>query len=469
MDYHSQLKRFLNRRVCVELWGRSTVWGTLSSVDDDHLRLLDTIIVGESEGQGWFERMQYGEADSHGGPRNAETIIRIEVVMHVTCADDDLPDPPPDTQAFGEPIEGAAADGESQHEIGNEFEDFFEQERALSLRSEPITVELGFGLIRLAVAGQGGDLLDRIHRIRVEIAQDTGVIIPRVRVKDCRQLKHSEFCVRVFGHTVATGELFVDRLLATNLNASVNLIDGVDVTGPLAGLPAKWIEPDQQGHVRSLGGCVLEPSEVLATRISSCVRERLNDLLGYQDVIRLIDGLKRDHADAIAELVPHQVSVLQLHRLLKSLLEERVSIRNLIRILESVAYHSSQASDYGQWLQRVRVDIGTDICAPLLDDDGSLKVLRIDANIEESLAGQDERNANLVEERYLSDFAFSLPTVDDVTVILVRRGEVRRTLFEAISAHRPHITVIAENEVPLGVDLVCEDARLTGPKRLSPK
>ncbi len=92
---------YVGRLLCVEVWGRSTVWGTLASIDEDHVRLVDTIILGELEGHGWFEKMKYAQDDADSGPRNAEVIFRIGVVLHITCDDDDLPEPslesPPDT------------------------------------------------------------------------------------------------------------------------------------------------------------------------------------------------------------------------------------------------------------------------------------------------------------------------------------------------------------------------------------
>lgn len=471
MNYHSQLKRFVNRRVCVELWGHNTVWGTLASVGDDHLRLLDTVVVGESEGQGWFERMQYGEMDSHGGPRSAETIVRIEIVRHVTCADDDLPEPVSESALDAGAIEGGSADSdvESQNEIKNESDESYKQTHAISLRNDRITLELGFGLIRLAVVAHGGDLLERIHRMRVQIAEDTGVIIPGIRIKDCRSLKDCGYRIRVCGHIVATGELLVDRLLATDLNVSYEAIDGIEATDCSRGLPAKWVEPDQRDRVLVAGGFVTEPPDVLVKHLACCAKQRLHELLGYQDVTQIVNGLNQDYANAIDELIPHQVSILQLHRLLKSLLEERVSIRNLMTIIESIAYHSSQTSEYEQWLQRLRVDIGRDICAPFLNDNGSLRIVRLDESIEESFSSPDVGHTAFVEKRRLSDFVRSLPTDNGVTAILVRRGEIRRTLFDAISLQQRFITVIAESEVPFGVDLICEEPSGARQQRLTPK
>jgi flagellar biosynthesis component FlhA/small nuclear ribonucleoprotein (snRNP)-like protein len=471
MDYHSQLRRFLNRRICVELWGRSTVWGTLASIEDDHLRLLDTIVVGESEGQGWFERMQYGEMDSNGGPRSAETIIRIEVVMHVTCADDDLSEPISECSAGN----GVMENGESGSDVASldqgidDSEEIYEEEHTISLRSYRITVELGFGLLRLAIASQGGDLLDRIHRLRVQFAEDTGMIIPRVRIKDCSNLRQSAYRIRVMGHVVATGELLVDRLLATNLDESHDAIDGIETTEALRGLPAKWIEHDQRDRVLVTGGCVSEPSDVLIQHLACCVRERLSDLLGYQEVTQLVDGLRKDYGSAVDELIPHQVSIMQLHRLLKSLLEEQVSIRNLMSIIESIAYHCNQTPEYDHWLQRLRVDIGRDICAPFLNDDGSLQIVRIDESIEESLPSDDTGHITFIDNRHLSDFVRSLPTNSRATAILVRRSEIRRALFDAISAQKSFITVIAESELPVGVDVICDTPLVGGPRRLPPK
>ncbi len=478
MDYHSQLKRFLHRRVCVDLWGRSTVWGTLASIADDHLRLVDTIIVGELEGQGWFERMNYGQDDSVSGPRNAETIVRIEVVLHITYADDDLPEPPMEDRADSNTVDGdsgstnriqaspselIAGMAELQHAVCNGPENSSEQEQAITVRADRLEIELGIGLIQLVSPTRGGELLERIDRIRKQIAAEMGVILPPVRVKDCLALDSSIYRVRVNGHIVASGELMADRLLAMNLNDSTNSIEGIDAIEPAYGLPARWIEPKLQEELFRKGGSVADPATVLATHLAHAVRDRLHELISYQDVWQLVDDLRAGNGNALTDLVPSPVSLSILHRLLMSLLEERVSIRQLMTIIESVAYHASQTTDHAQLLQRLRVDIGREICAPLVGDDGQLHVIKLDETIEQTIHLLFVARENLTQHQVLLALAQSVSLAPHNAAILVHRAELRRSIFTALSRQGQYVTVFAEVEVPCDLLLTHEEAPITSP------
>ncbi len=176
-----------------------------------------------------------------------------------------------------------------------------------------------------------------------------GVIIPRTRTKDCLKIDSSSYRIRINGHVVSNGTLIVDRLLAYNLTESTNLIEGIDAVEPMQGLPARWIDSTLREQVLQLGGSYAEPVAVLATHFVHSVQVRFHELLGHQDVLRLVNDLRNENGDAITELIPSQVSISILHRLLMSLLEERVSIRRLMTIIESNAYHGIQSSDHA-WL-----------------------------------------------------------------------------------------------------------------------
>ena len=478
MDYQTQLKRFLHRRVCVDLWGRGTLWGKLASIGRDHLRFVDTIVVGELEGQGWFERMNYGQDDSVSGPRNAETIVRIEVVLHITYADDDLPEPaseePPeasilqDSSKSTNQIEGSTSEliagmAELQDAKNTGAADSVEQKQPITVRADRIEIELGLGLVPLAMPARGGDLLDRIDRIRRQLASEMGVILPRVRVKDCLALDGSNYRFRVNGHIVASGKLMADRLLGMHLNEAANSIEGIDTVEPAFGLPARWIEPKLRDEVFRQGGSIAEPAAVLTTHLAETLKTRLHELLGYQDVLHLINDLKADYGEAIADLIPNQVSVSILQRILMSLLEESVSIRNLMTIIESVAYHLRQTSDHAQLLQHVRTDIGPDICTPLLGDDGKLHVITLDETTEQTIHQLFATGENLTQHQILLALAQSVSLAAHNTVIIVHRAELRRSIFTALSQHAQCRTVLAEIEVPRDIRVAPVEASITSP------
>jgi len=247
--------------------------------------------------------------------------------------------------------------------------------------------------------------------------------------------------------------LLLDRLLATNLNATSSQVEGTDAIEPLCRGQAKWIEHKYREMVEMQGSTVIEPECILATHLAKCVRDSLHKLFGYQDVLRLLDNLRIEQAETIAELVPAQVTVVVLHRLSISLLEEKVSIRCLMRIVESVAYHGAKSTNLSKLLRWVRADIGHEICMPFTDDAGRMRVRMLNETIETTIGDTFVNKKQLSVQKSFLDLVDSLPADTREYALVVRRAEIRRPLFEAIARHGKFIAVISENEVPLGIVL----------------
>lgn len=469
MNYRSELKRFLNQRVCVQLWGRNSVWGKLASVHDDHICLLDTIVVEEMENDDWFERMQYSDEDAGHSRRNAETIIRLDVVLHVTLAekDDQFPDdssePNSPTNYFEGEDQCSKATPKSTQTIVSRLleiqqtthasaEEFDQEKPPLSIVANRLEIDLGIGLIPLAEPKRHPNLLDDIGRVRRQIADGKGVIIPKTRVRDCLTLQDANsYQFRIHGHIVSSGTLMIDHVLALDFDDSKTSIEGVDTIEPAYDLPAKWLPASQKEQLTLQGFTVVDPATVLVTHFDACVRQHLHHLISYQDVCSLLESLKEEHGDAIVDLLPNSLSIHALHRLLKSLLEEKISIRNLMPIIESTAYHLNQTGDRAELLQRVRVDIGTDICTPLVGEEGRLNVFQLEESVEKELAEQLTNNDPLKQQADIVSILEKHQAESGRGILLVRLPAIRRAVFEFAFRSGLNLAVLAEPEVPLNI------------------
>jgi flagellar biosynthesis protein FlhA len=177
-------------------------------------------------------------------------------------------------------------------------------------------------------------------------------------------------------------------------------------------------------------------------------------LLGYQDVLHLLESLKASCSEAVAEIIPHQVPVSLLHRLLKSLLEERVSILHLMRIIESAAYHRSMTSSQSKLLRKVREDIGTQICIPFTDDAGKVRVRMMDECTENTILEMVSNKLELSTHECLAKLESSLPRNGGDYAILVRNSQIRRLVFKELARRGHSVSVISKNELPRGSVLV---------------
>lgn len=447
MDYHAQLTRFLNRRVSIDVMGRCTIWGTLSAIADDHLRLTETVIQDELEGNGWYEQMQYGQEDG-GGPRNTETIVRLDVVLHVTSNDDDLPPPVVPQTETDEEAE------QPEDSLAASLVRLQEGLRSKSIASEPITqssvdrvnVHLGAELLSLADGNGQRDLIERIDQLRQNFADEHGIIIPPIRLQDDLSLPGNSYRILVNGHRVAESELRIDRLLAIAPNDDVETVPGIETVDPAFGLKARWITKDLQAQASKNGETVVEPPAVLVTHLSETFASRMHELINFQDVQNLINGLREHHGLAVNELVP-QISLLRLMKLLKSLLQERVSIRNLMPIVESAVTHLEDTTDKDELLQHVRADIGREICSPFLNSAGCLRARMLDSSEEAEIRGLLGDPVLMHQHDLIANLIW-VSSSHKPTAILVRCPQIRQPIFQALSRLGQAASVISFNEVP---------------------
>jgi flagellar biosynthesis protein FlhA len=257
------------------------------------------------------------------------------------------------------------------------------------LSYDPMELEIGFGLIPLVDTTQGGDLLERITLIRRHAARDLGIIVPPIRVRDNLQLKPSMYVVKIYGLEVASAEVMVSRLLAMNPGTAMQPIDGIPTTEPAFNLPALWIPDSARGEAEMAGYTVIDPTSVIATHLTEIIKSHAPDLLGRQETSALLDNVKTHYPVVVEELVPNLLTVGEVQRVLQNLLRERIPIRNLLLILESLADAARVSKDVDFLTERVRAAMARHICAEY-SEDGLLSVITVDPRLE-SLLGEAVR------------------------------------------------------------------------------
>jgi len=251
--------------------------------------------------------------------------------------------------------------------------------------TDTLELELGYGLLPLVDGSKGGDLLARITRIRKQISQELGFLIHPIRVRDNLQLGAREYAILLKGVSVARAELRPDRLLAmsTTMGDSSRL-EGVSTVEPAFQLPAVWITPERRAAAEMEGFTVVEPTAVLATHLSEIIRANADELLSRQDVKDACETVREFAPSLVEDLIPDKVSINTLHNVLRGLLHERVPIKDIVTILETLANNSGTAGT-DQLLERVREALRRVLSSLYLEPDGKLHVIALHPETEQFL------------------------------------------------------------------------------------
>ncbi|MCS7048828.1 MAG: flagellar biosynthesis protein FlhA [Verrucomicrobiae bacterium] len=254
------------------------------------------------------------------------------------------------------------------------------------LHVDPLQIELGYGLIGLADTRKGGDLLERITGVRRHFAAEMGLLIPPIRIRDNLQLGANEYRFLVKGEVVARGELRPGRWLAMNVSNSSTTIPGEATKEPVFQLPAVWIAEPVRHQAELAGYTVVDAASVLVTHLSETIKRHAHEILSRQDVQTLLDHLKQTHPTVVNELVPAQLTVGQVQRILQNLLAEGVSIRNLALILERVSDYAAVTKNPDELSEHARRALAAQIARPFQQPNGAVRAITLDPKLEQELA-----------------------------------------------------------------------------------
>ncbi|HLV31338.1 MAG TPA: flagellar biosynthesis protein FlhA [Chitinispirillaceae bacterium] len=283
------------------------------------------------------------------------------------------------------------------------------------LHVDPMELEIGYGLIPLVDIKQGGDLLDRITMIRRQLATELGIIIPPIRIRDNIQLKPNEYSIKIRTIKVGSGELMSGAYLAMDPGTATKKIRGISTVEPAFGLPALWITESQKEDAELAGYTVVELPAVLATHLTEIIKQHAHEILTRQDARDLLDNIKETNATVVDELIPEMLSVGDVHKVLQNLLRERVSIRDLLLILETLANIASRNKNTDILTEYVRNALAPQICENYKNENSIIPVITLDPNLEAKLEGSLQETE--------SGFSLSL-SPGDVGRLLERIGEI---------------------------------------------
>ena len=330
-----------------------------------------------------------------------------------------------------------------------------EVERLLQL--DILELKVGYGLIPLVDEGQGGDLLERIKSIRRKFAREMGIIVPPLHVRDNLQLQPGQYRLLIKGVDIAKGNLMTGHLMAMNPGNAKKEIEGIRTTEPAFGLPAVWIRKEQKEEAQLAGYTVVDLSTIIATHIAEIIKKNAADLLGRQEVQRLLDALATTSPKAVEE-VTNALSLGIIQKVLQNLVRENISIRDLLSISEALADYAEMTKDPEILTEYVRQKMGRTIIKPFLDEVETLHVITMNNDTEEQIRNSLQQTEHGV---FLSlDPAAVQKMINAVkhgveeagskgfSPVILSNPTIRRHLRRLIERFIPNTAVLSHSEVP---------------------
>jgi len=255
------------------------------------------------------------------------------------------------------------------------------------LQVDPIELEFGYGIIPLADVNQGGDLLDRVVMIRRQIALELGTVVPIIRLRDNIQLNPNQYIIKIKGIQVSEGEILFDHYMAMNPGYVEEEITGIPTYEPSFHLPAIWITEGQRERAESLGYTVVDPPSIIATHLTEIIRQHISELLTRQDVQNLINNLKESNPSLVEELIPKQLGLGEVQKVLQNLLKEGISIRDLLTIAETLADYAPTTRDTDILTEYVRQSLKRAISTRYFPAHETTSVVTLDPKVEQEIMG----------------------------------------------------------------------------------
>jgi flagellar biosynthesis protein FlhA len=332
------------------------------------------------------------------------------------------------------------------------------------LTVDPMELELGVGLIRLADPNRGGDLLDRVQRVRQNMAGDIGILLPKVRIRDNMRLDAQSYRIKIADMPVAQGEIEPGRMLAIDSGVTTGKVDGIPTKDPAFGTDAKWIDPSLSTQAEMYGFTVVEPGAVLATHLTEVCRRHADEILTRDATKHLVDELKKTSPAVVDGLIPSPMSVAEVQGILQMLLREHVSVRQLGLILETLGDHAPRSKDPILLTEYVRHRLARQICTRYRNADAELYVVALDPALEDRIrAGYEhtERgmfirlSPQMVEQinRAIGEQVEKLATSHHTPIVLVS-PQIRAAVKRLTETQLPQLVVLSFNEVTRDTKIV---------------
>lgn len=342
-----------------------------------------------------------------------------------------------------------------------------EPENVMSLISvEPMEVEIGYGLIPLADESTGGDLLQRIASVRRQCAIEMGIVVQPIRIRDNLQLKTNEYVIKIRGTVIASAELMANMLLCMDPSGDNSQIAGIRTIEPTFNLPAVWINKDQREEAEIKGLTVVDPTTVMVTHLTETIKAHSYELLGRQEVQLIVENTKEKYSAVVDELIPDLMTIGELQKVLQNLLREKVPIKDMVTIMESLADNSRLTKDLELLTEYVRFSLARTICNQIIDEDRAITVVTLSSQIEEIISANTQKSIQgsfpaVDPDTTTRIFNCIRDTLDRVyfynnqPIILVSPN-IRPVFRKLIEMVFPHVMIISLNEIPNDVEIRTE-------------
>ena len=345
-----------------------------------------------------------------------------------------------------------------------EAEEIRKPENVVSLlQVDPIELEFGYGIIPLADVNQGGDLLDRVVMIRRQIALELGTVVPIIRLRDNIQLNPNQYIIKIKGIQVTEGEILFDHYMAMNPGYVEEEITGIPTFEPSFHLPAIWITEGQRERAESLGYTVVDPPSIIATHLTEVIRSHIAELLTRQDVQNLVNNLKESNPVLVDELTPKLLGLGEIQKVLQNLLEEGISIRDLLTIFETLADHAQTTRDTDVLTEYTRQALKRAISNKYFPANETTSVVTLDPKIEQEIMGsvkQTEQGAYLTldperTKKIMASVETEIAKLENLgkSAIIITSPIVRMYFKKLTEDYFKDLIVVSYNEVDSNVEL----------------
>jgi len=322
---------------------------------------------------------------------------------------------------------------------------------------DPLELEVGYGLISLVDREQGGKFLDRVRSIRRQFAIEMGMVIPPIHIRDNLQLNSSEYRILLKGVKIAGAELMMNHYLAMDPGDISRKIDGVETVEPAFNIPAVWIPEERKEEAKLSGYTVVDDATIMATHLTEVIRKHASELLGRQEVQTLLDNLRRSYPKAVEELVPNLLSLGIVQKVMQNLIRERISIRDLLTIVETLADYAVLTKDPDLLTEYVRNKLSRSIINPYIGEDGFLKLITMDPGVEDLLLQgiqKAEHGSYLSIDPKIADSIIASIKQEaekamskNIQPILLTSPLIRRHLKKMVEYFIPSLMVLSQSEL----------------------
>lgn len=326
-----------------------------------------------------------------------------------------------------------------------------------------IEVELGYGLVGIVGKEEHENLSIRIDLVKKQIASETGFLVPSIRIRDNIQLGENRYRIKIKGTGVAENELYVNKFMILDPGGGGFSVKGEDTTEPVFGLPARWIDTERKNEAEEKGYTVIDPVSLLVTHLTETIKEHACEILGIQDVQKLLDRLSKHNPVVVSEVIPKVITLSELHLILRNLLRERIPIKDLTTILETISIKAKVTRNIDLLTEFTRQGLARSITKMYENPPGVLSTIVVDPEIEQkiidSIQGSDNGIKCVMDPEYIKELMEKIKeeakrvSMQGLTPVIISLAPVRLQLRQISERIKPAVVVLSYDEIIQGIKI----------------